>query len=139
MDLGYYRYLPTANQNENATLGTQRPYYCNVPALPPAFTTTTQRDAYFALYGCTYDTWPLSYEKDGIAQLTQFGIPVARMDWQKNGVDDDNANGADDVGERETNAPYQQPLRGLQVKLRLYEPSTRQVRQITVGTDFVRE
>ena len=139
VDLAYYRYLPTANQNENATLGTQRPYYCNAPAFPPAFTTQTQRDAYFALYGCTYDTWPLSYESDGIAQLTAFGILPARMDWQRNGVDDDNANGTDDVNERETNAPYQQPLRGLQVKLRLYEPSTRQVRQITVGTDFVLE
>jgi ABC-2 type transport system ATP-binding protein len=48
-------------------------------------------------------------------------------------------NGVDDAGEREANPPYARALRGLEVKIRMYEPGTRQVRQATVGTDFVAE
>jgi hypothetical protein len=45
----------------------------------------------------------------------------------------------DDPGERETSPPYPVPLRGIQVQIRLYEPATRQVRQATVGADFIQE
>lgn len=138
VDLGYYRYLKPAAQNESATAGMQHPYYAGGPAYPAAFTTAAQQTAYFSQLGCTYDTWPLSYERDGISQLSQFGI-TGRMDLQTNGIDDDGTNGVDDTAERETNAPYQQPLRGLQVRIRVYEPSTRQARQATVATDFVLE
>jgi prepilin-type N-terminal cleavage/methylation domain-containing protein len=41
------------------------------------------------------------------------------------------------AGERETMAPYPFPLRGVQITLRVYEPDTRQVRQITVVQDFL--
>jgi hypothetical protein len=41
------------------------------------------------------------------------------------------------VGEQETLAPYPLPLRGVQVKLRVYEPDTRQVREMTVVQDFL--
>jgi hypothetical protein len=40
-------------------------------------------------------------------------------------------------GERETMAPYPFPLRGVQVILRVYEPDTRQVRQVTIVQDFL--
>jgi hypothetical protein len=60
-------------------------------------------------------------------------------DESTNGIDDDNQNGVDDYGERETVPPYPQPLRGLQVKIRVYEPGTRQMRQATVTTDFLAE
>jgi hypothetical protein len=54
-------------------------------------------------------------------------------------VDDNRDDVVDDVGERETVPPYSQPLRGLRVRIRMYEPSTRQIRQATVETDFLRE
>ena len=41
------------------------------------------------------------------------------------------------AGERETLAPYPFPLRGVQVILRVYEPDTRQVRQVTIVQDFL--
>ena len=47
--------------------------------------------------------------------------------------------GPDDVGERETVPPYDKPLRGLQVVLRLYERDSRQVRQVSVNQSFVPE
>lgn len=91
-----------------------------------------------AAYGggwiATYDTWAWDYERDGIDQDSS-GV----VDQGTNGFDDDNANGVDDVGERETSPPYPVPLRGIQVKIRVYEPDTRQIRQATVVADFTPE
>lgn len=61
------------------------------------------------------------------------------VDTGTNGFDDDNVNGVDDVGERETSPPYPVPLRGIQVKIRAIEPDTRQIRQVTVVSDFIPE
>ena len=47
--------------------------------------------------------------------------------------------GPDDVGERETVAPYDKPLRALQVLMRLYERDSRQVRQVSVNQHLVPE
>ena len=85
-----------------------------------------------------YDTWSFHYEKDGIDQDDGGGGPI---DEGMNGLDDDVGfgaiNGVDDVGERETSPPYNVPLRGIQVKLRVYEPDTRQIREATVTRGFV--
>jgi Type II secretory pathway, pseudopilin PulG len=89
---------------------------------------------YLGLLGRTYDTWAESYERDGINQngngLTDEGT---------NGFDDDGVNGVDDPGERETTPPYAVPLRGIQIGLRVYDPTTRQVRHATIGWDFISE
>jgi type II secretory pathway pseudopilin PulG len=89
---------------------------------------------YLALLGRTYDTWAESYERDGDNQdgdmLTDEGT---------NGFDDDGVNGVDDPGERETTPPYAVPLRGIQIGLRVYDPTTRQVRHATIGWDFISE
>ena len=74
------------------------------------------------------------YEHDGIDQDGN-GI----IDQGTNGFDDDNANGVDDVGERETSPPYPVPLRGIQVRLRIIDRDSRQVRQMTVTSDFIPE
>jgi len=81
-----------------------------------------------------YDTWTWNYEHDGI---DQFGDGV--VDWATDGLDNDNARGADDVAERETSPPYPVPLRGIQVRLRIIDRNSRQVRQLTVSSDFVPE
>jgi len=81
-----------------------------------------------------YDTWPMYYEHDGLDQDGVGGI-----DQGTNGLDDDNLNGVDDARERETSPPYPVPLRGIQVKLRIYDPDTRQVRQVSVTSDFIPE
>jgi hypothetical protein len=44
---------------------------------------------------------------------------------------------ADDSGELETAPPYPFPLRGIEVRIRCYEPESRQVRQVTVRHAFV--
>jgi prepilin-type N-terminal cleavage/methylation domain-containing protein len=85
-------------------------------------------------FPAVYDTWSQAYEHDG---LDQDGDGIT--DEGTNGIDDDNANGVDDVGERETSPPYPVPLRGIQVRLRIIDRDSRQVRQMTVSSDFIPE
>jgi len=148
VDLNYYRYVP-ASAGVDATLsqpppmgsGIPMPHYGKGPDVPSSLTDEKAIAAYLNNlgyynypFGATYDTWSVSYERDGIDQLG-----TGRYDWQTNGVDDNGDYVVDDVGERETVPPYSQPLRGLRVRIRMYEPSTRQIRQATVETDFLRE
>ncbi len=105
-------------------------------------------------YPCaTFDTWSThydsnGYDEDGVGGIDQgvnglddpgTGLPV-------NGVVDDPpiadktmATGVTSPGESETMAPFPYPLRGMQVTLRVYEPDSRQVRQVTVTQSFVPE
>ncbi|MCY2986932.1 MAG: prepilin-type N-terminal cleavage/methylation domain-containing protein [Planctomycetota bacterium] len=109
----------------------------------------------FSAIVATYDTWAFDYERDGIDQdgyittsdplrdSSQDGYFDANnanlIDEGTDGLDNDGKNGVDDIGERETSPPYPFPLRGIQVKIRVYEPDTRQIRQMTVVADFTPE
>jgi prepilin-type N-terminal cleavage/methylation domain-containing protein len=106
-----------------------------------------------------FDTWSFHYENNGLNEdrdeveggLLQpddnngSGTPL--VDEGTNGLDDfghySDGNfvrlGPDDVGERETVPPYDKPLRGVQVLMRLYERDSRQVKQVSVNQSFVPE
>ena len=133
VDLHYAR-----NDNSSVLMGG---HFSGPPAVPPSGrpidrlffvqldpTGSQRREAF------TYDTWPLFYEHNGIDEDGRFG-----PDQGTNGLDDDNQNGVDDSGERETVSPYPVPLRGIEVTLRMMDFDTRQVRQVSVIGDFVRE
>jgi len=79
-----------------------------------------------------WDTFPFRYERDGVS-----GRDNVPPDRGTNGLDDDNANGVDDVGERENQPPYPMPLRAIQITIRVMEPGTEEVRQATVVANFV--
>ncbi len=79
-----------------------------------------------------YDTWSFHYEYDGI---DQFGDGTT--DLGTNGMDDNNDGVVDDSLEMDTRPPYRAPLRGIQVKIRIFEPDTKQVREVTVVQDFL--
>jgi prepilin-type N-terminal cleavage/methylation domain-containing protein len=98
--------------------------------------------------GATYCTWAASYERDGLNQDwgpagdNVANINTAPFDEGTDGLDNDlpsGFNGVDDTAERETSPPYPTRLRGLEVKIRTYDPGTRQEQQATVGTDFIPE
>jgi type II secretory pathway pseudopilin PulG len=85
------------------------------------------------LFRPTYDTWSTHYEANG---LDEDGVLGA--DQGTNLIDDGGIAGiVDDPGERETSPPYPVPLRGIEVRIRCYEPSSRQVRQVTIRHTFV--
>jgi len=86
----------------------------------------------------TYDTWSTHYEFDGINQGDMPTVPPKpQTDEGTNGLDDNNDGLVDDSGEQETSPPYPVPLRGIEVRIRLYDPTSRQVRQVTVRHTFV--
>lgn len=80
----------------------------------------------------TYDTWSSHYEANGRDEDGD-----GTVDDSLNGLDDDGNGVIDDAGERETAPPYGFPLRGIEIRIRCYEPTSRQVRQITVRHTFV--
>jgi hypothetical protein len=60
------------------------------------------------------------------------------VDEGTNGLDDGGGSlVVDDAVEQETAPPYAQPLRGLELILRMRDNSTQQVRQTSVVADFV--
>jgi hypothetical protein len=79
-----------------------------------------------------YDTWSFHYEHDGIDQDGDVLI-----DEGTNGFDDDGNGIVDDPGEMETSPPYAVPLRAIQIKIRVYEPDSRQIREVTVVQEFL--
>jgi hypothetical protein len=79
-----------------------------------------------------YDTWSLHYEFNGLDDDDD-GL----LDEGANSIDDDGDGIVDGLDERETLPPYPVALRGLEVRIRCYEPSSRQIRQVTVRHKFV--
>ena len=81
----------------------------------------------------TYDTWSTHYESNGIDEDGD-GI----VDRGTNGVDDNGDLAPDDPSEAEYPPPYAVPLRGIEVRIRCYDPSSKLVRQVTVRQIFSR-
>lgn len=79
----------------------------------------------------TYDTWSTHYERNGWDE-DEDGI----LDDFNNGIDDDGLNGIDDLAELETLPPYPAGLRGLEVRIRCYEPASRRVLQFSIRHTF---
>ena len=77
-----------------------------------------------------YDTWSTHYEATGI------GVP-ADAGRALNGFDDNNNGIVDDEDEKVTCPPYPIPLRGIQVKIRIFEPDSKQIREVTVVQEFL--
>lgn len=84
--------------------------------------------------GAVYDTGSFTYENDGFDQNGD-GI----VDNFTNGLDDNGVGGVDDVSEIEGPTPYPVPLKGIQVKIRVFEPDSRQIREVTITEDFLWE
>jgi hypothetical protein len=78
-----------------------------------------------------YCTWSYHYETDGVDNDGDGDI-----DEGTDGIDNDQKNGVDDLGERETMPPYPVALRGIKVMIRVLEPSSGQIRQVSVIQHF---
>jgi prepilin-type N-terminal cleavage/methylation domain-containing protein len=81
-----------------------------------------------------YDTGSTHYEFNGIDDDDGGTGPI---DEGSNNVDDNSDGIIDDLGERETSPPYPVALRGIEIRIRVYEPSSRQVRQVSIRHTFV--
>jgi prepilin-type N-terminal cleavage/methylation domain-containing protein len=98
----------------------------------------------------TYDTWSTHYESNGIDEDKHPNAidddndgtvdePDENYgpDQGSDGLDNNNDGQVDEIAEQETSPPYPYPLRGVEVRIRCYEPASRQVRQVTVRHTFV--
>ncbi len=81
-----------------------------------------------------WDTWSIHYEHDGIDQGGAAG-----SDEGTNGFDDNNDGVVDDPDEQEAPPPYNVPLRGIQIKIRVFDPDSQQIREVTVQHDFMNQ
>lgn len=81
-----------------------------------------------------YDTGSTHYENDGLDQDLD-GV----FDQATNGLDDNGVGGPDDVTELEVPPPYPAELRSIQVKIRTFEPDSRQIREVTIVHEFLSE
>ena len=88
-----------------------------------------------------YDTWSTHYESEGANGLTgAAGRAINGFDDAGNNDDGTSESGngiVDDAKEMITSPPYPYPLRGIQVKIRVFEPDSRQIREVTVVQDFL--
>lgn len=107
VDLNYNRYLGTAQQSRFAAAG-----------------------RYSSAKYTTWDTWTMSYEHDSLDQFADGAIDTLHPVFWYDGTQ-----------KWEAPPPYpekrwQGDLRGVQVRIRMYEPGTRQTRQATVVASF---
>jgi hypothetical protein len=82
-----------------------------------------------------YDTWSTHYESETVSGLG--GTPGQAMDGFDTPINGSTNGIVDDAAELRTSPPYPVPLRGIQVKIRVFEPDSRQVREVTVVQDFL--
>lgn len=79
----------------------------------------------------TYDTWTTHYEFNG---ENEDGDPY--VDEGADGIDNEPDGLIDEADEAETTPPYGQPLKAIEIRIRCYEPTSKQVRQITIRHAF---
>jgi hypothetical protein len=75
-----------------------------------------------------YDTWSNTYDN----------VPFPNTSIRPNdGFDNGGVGIVDNDAERAFPTPYSAPLRGVQVIIRIYEPDSRQIREVTIEQDFL--
>jgi hypothetical protein len=58
-------------------------------------------------------------------------------DEAADGLDGNGLNGIDDATEREAPPPYDDEVKAIQIKIRVFEPDSRQVREVTVVQEMI--
>lgn len=101
---------------------------------------TIDRGTTDPLAAAVYDTGSSHYEYDGFNQgdyvRDSGGVVLTLTDEGSDGFDNDGVGGVDDAGELEAPPPYAVPLRGIQVKIRVFDPNSQQVREVTIVQEF---
>lgn len=107
-----------------------------VRGMEPIVTASPAPESYRS---AVYDTWSTHYECDGIDTDNRDGDnnDATGVDEGTDGFDNDGNGVVDDAGELEAPPPYPVPLRGIQVRIRVFEPASRQIREVTVVQDFL--
>jgi type II secretory pathway pseudopilin PulG len=152
VDLGYLNASGNAYQLKNYVVRTITP-------LPPAIEPRFQHNGIYpgaTLAGSlaadqtngppqrVYDSGCFGYENEGLYNIGNNGVPqpTAPGGTSTNGFADSPPNSVGDgivdhMSEWISCPPYPVPLRGIQVKIRCFEPDSRQIREMTIVQDFL--
>lgn len=103
----------------------------------------------------TYDTWTTTFDTNGTSQALVAGFagnidinallrknglgtadPVGTVDTGTDGLDNNGTGGVDEMAERETMPPFPIRLRGVKISVRIEDLRARQVKQMSVATEF---
>lgn len=104
----------------------------------------------------TYDTWTTAFDTNGTIQtlypsgagtidingylrrngLGSLDTVTATIDRGTDGLDNNGTGGIDEMAERETMPPFPVKLRGIKVSIRIEDLKARQVKQMSVATEF---
>jgi len=132
-----------------------------MPTDSPTIYTPSDTPTITAARSAVYDTWSTHYEYDGIDQDGDSYVDEG-TDGIDNPVNDNNvpvsatypegidytvspyaqtsgtyrAYGVDDYNEQEAVPPYPSPLKGVQIRIRVFEPDSRSIREVTIVQDF---
>ena len=136
----------------------QRATVANGPAIWDTWTTAYEKDGLNQLPDGSnlvlpYNLASVDWMVDGLDNGTMAIPPSGGVDdpsesdtrmpypsWVgDNGVDDNGDGTVDENAERNYAQNPPTMLRGIEVRIRIYEPGTRQTRQVTVATDFIPE
>lgn len=83
-------------------------------------------------FASVWDTNSNHYERDGINQDLD-----AVVDQGTDGFDNPGSGpGSDEASELEAPPPYSSPLSGLQIQIRVFDPNSRQIREVTIIKQF---
>jgi hypothetical protein len=122
--VSYGAYVDLPSKDAGGALRTYAPGYVPAAGAPvPRFnqiweSTKSQMPTGNGAAGI-YDSWSATYEATGADGLDNNGDGIV-----------------DDPSEADTSAPYPGPLLGIQVKIRVYDPASRSVREATVRQNF---
>ncbi|MEM8735875.1 MAG: hypothetical protein AAGG44_16720, partial [Planctomycetota bacterium] len=79
----------------------------------------------------------LTYTGNPPAPRLNDGWRAGIIDAAADGIDNNGIGGIDDVTEREVASPFGSNLRGLKVTIRMEDPATRIIKQMSIGKEFV--
>jgi hypothetical protein len=140
VDLNYTSAKIVGGGNDGVLINNSARFASLVPSAPPTYFAgpyygSGQNSGLAAAKAtvnfATFDTWSQGYEYYNPT------MTAAQYNQSNNGFDNNNNGIVNDASERVTSPPYPVPLRGVQIRIRVYEPSTRQVREVTVAETFL--
>lgn len=126
-DLGYTNSAYSANYNYRAYPGAPAPVFWHLGNPQSGLSAAANGSR-------VYDTCSTHYETEG-----RYGTAAndSAAGQSTNGFDDDGNGVIDDPAEQIAPPPYAAPLRGISVTIRVFEPDSRQIREVTIVQDFL--
>jgi len=86
---------------------------------------------------CVYDTWTDAHENDGTGEVFDWsGVPKSITGISQDPAYDGITDIMEHVDKWRCPPPYNVPLTGIQIKIRVFDPDTNNIREVTIRKNF---